>query len=310
MELQQLRYFVAVAETEHVARAAERLHISQSPLSRQIRQLEEDLGLQLFERIKQRVRLTPAGRAFLDEARDLLAQARRIEERARQVGKGEMCSLSIGYCEGVVHNGRLPAALRRFRAQYPRVALKLAAMRSAEQADALERASIDIALAYNVPAQASAFGTRLLSREPFVLALADDHPLAGRREILPVDLDGMPWIALPKALNPATRERFLTACASSGFRPDIQFEVAHVATTLGLVSAGLGAAIMQASMQRMNPPGVVFRSMEWLPLAVEIHAMWRAKAQTVGARRFLEVLQELDGAHPNAEGNSAALSAV
>jgi len=96
MELQQLRYFVAVAETEHVARAAERLHISQSPLSRQIRQLEEDLGLQLFERIKQRVRLTPAGRAFFDEARDLLAQASRLEERARQVGKGEMCSLSIG----------------------------------------------------------------------------------------------------------------------------------------------------------------------------------------------------------------------
>ena len=160
MELQQLRYFVAVAETEHVARAAERLHISQSPLSRQIRQLEEDLGLQLFERIKQRVRLTPAGRAFLDEARDLLAQASRLEERARQVGKGEMCSLSIGYCEGIVHNGRLPAALRRFRAQYPGVGLKLAAMRSAEQAEALERASIDIALAYNVPAQAAAWSRR------------------------------------------------------------------------------------------------------------------------------------------------------
>ena len=112
MELQQLRYFVAVAETEHVGRAAERLHISQSPLSRQIRQLEEQLGLQLFERIKQRVRLTPAGRDFLAEARDLLAQAERVEERARQVGKGEACSLAIGYCEGVIHNGTLPAALR------------------------------------------------------------------------------------------------------------------------------------------------------------------------------------------------------
>ena len=309
MELQQLRYFVAVAETEHVARAAERLHISQSPLSRQIRQLEEDLGLQLFERIKQRVRLTPAGRSFLDEARDLLAQASRMQERARQAGKGEMCSLSIGYCEGVIHNGRLPTALRRFRAQYPRVGLKLAAMRSAEQAEALERASIDIALAYNVPARADAFGTRLLSREPFVLALADDHPLAARREVLPEDLDGMPWIALPKALNPAARERFVAACAASGFRPDIQFEVAHVSTTLGLVSAGLGAAIMQASMQRMNPPGVVFKSMEWLPLAVEIHAMWRVKAQTVGARRFLEVLQALDGGvQGDAEAGSSALS--
>ncbi|CAN7232144.1 LysR substrate-binding domain-containing protein [Trinickia sp. LjRoot230] len=309
MELQQLRYFVAVAETEHVARAAERLHISQSPLSRQIRQLEADLGLQLFERIKQRVRLTPAGRAFLVEARELLEQASRIEARARQVGKGEMCSLSIGYCEGVIHNGRLPAALRRFRANYPRVSIKLAAMRSAEQAEALERSAIDLALVYNLPARTDAFASRLLTREPFVLALADDHPLAERRELMPEDLDGMPWIALPKAINPAARERFLAACVASGFRPDIQFEVAHVATTLGLVSAGLGAAIMQSSMRRMSPPGVVFKPMQWLPLAVEIHVVWRAKAQSTVVRRFLDALDALDALGEQGEGVDLAASA-
>jgi DNA-binding transcriptional LysR family regulator len=205
MELQQLRYFVAVAETEHVARAAERLHISQSPLSRQIRQLEAHLGLQLFERIKQRVRLTPAGREFLEQARDLLTRAERVEERARQVGKGEACSVSIGYCEGIIHNGRLPAALRHFRSTHPRVTLKLAAMRSGEQIEALERALIDIAFVYNLPGPSESLASRLLTSEPFVLALADDHPLAAKRTIAPSDLDGMPWIALPNAFSRRVR---------------------------------------------------------------------------------------------------------
>ncbi|CAB3639387.1 LysR substrate-binding domain-containing protein [Trinickia soli] len=292
MELQQLRYFVAVAETEHVARAAERLHISQSPLSRQIRQLEDHLGLQLFERIKQRVRLTPAGRDFLVQARDLLSQAERMEERARQVGKGEACALSIGYCEGIIHNGRLPAALRRFRSAHPRVSLKLAAMRSGEQIEALERSLIDVALVYNLPQPSESLQSRLLTSEPFVLALADDHPLAKRATVNAKDLDGMPWIALPKSINPAARERFLAACASCGFTPDIQFEVAQVSTTLGLVSAGLGVAIMQSSMRRMSPPGVVFKPMDWLPLTVEIHLLWRTHAQTAGVRHFMRALEE------------------
>ncbi len=303
MELQQLRYFVAVAETEHVARAAERLHISQSPLSRQIRQLEDHLGLQLFERIKQRVRLTPAGRDFLEQARDLLSRAERIEERARQVGKGEACSVSIGYCEGIVHNGWLPAALRRLRTTHPRVNLKLAAMRSAEQVEALERSLIDIAFVYNLPKQSESLASRLLTSEPFVLALAADHPLAAQDTIAPSELHGMPWIAQPKSINPAARARFLEACEASGFTPDIQFEVAHISTTLGLISAGLGVSIMQASMQRMSPPGVAFKRMDWLPLIVEIHLLWRARAQTAGMRHFMRALDESN------EAGEVALSA-
>ncbi|PTB20967.1 LysR family transcriptional regulator [Trinickia symbiotica] len=291
MELQQLRYFIAVAETEHVGHAAERLHISQSPLSRQIRLLEAQLGLQLFERVKQRVRLTPAGREFLVEARDLLAQASRVEERAREVGRGDMCSVSIGYCEGVVHNGRLPAALRRFRTAYPRARLKLAAMRSGEQTEALERSVIDVAFVYNPSHRSELLASRLLTSEPFVLAMADDHPLARKKAVTARDLDGAPWIAMPKENNPAARERFLAACKGAGFAPDIQFEVAQVANTLGLVSAGLGFAAMQASMQRMNPPGVVFKKLDWLPLTVDVHVMWRARAQSAGVRHFLDALE-------------------
>ena len=291
MELQQLRYFVAVAETENVGRAAERLHISQSPLSRQIRQLEDHLGLQLFERIKQRVRLTTAGRDFLMEARKLLAQAERVEEQARLAGTGEVCTLGIGYCEGVIHSGRLPAALRAFRAAYPRANLKLSAMRSGEQAEALQHSAIDLGFVYNLPKSADTLAHRLLTREPFVLALAEDHPLAAQPTVAPQDLDGLAWIAFPKALNPAGRMRLLKACESAGFQPDIQFEAPQISIILGLVSAGLGVAVMQASTQRQNPPGVVFKRLDWLPLAVEIHLLWRAQAQNVALCNFMKAVE-------------------
>lgn len=290
MELQQLRYFVAVAETENVGRAAELLHISQSPLSRQIRQLEDHLGLQLFERVKQRVRLTTAGRDFLQEARNLLAQAERVEEQARQAGRGEACTLGIGYCEGVIHSGRLPAALRQFRAAYPRVNLKLSTMRSGEQAEALERSAIDVGFVYNPPKPDGTLASRLLTREPFVLVVAEDHPLAARPTVTAQDLDGLPWIAFPKALNPAGRVRLLEACESSGFRPDIQFEAPQISIILGLVSAGLGVAVMQDSIRRMNPPGVVFKRVDWLPLAVEVHLLWREQAQSAALCNFMDVL--------------------
>jgi len=290
MELQQLRYFVAVAETENVGRAAERLHISQSPLSRQIRQLEDHLELQLFERVKQRVRLTTAGREFLGEARHLLAQAERVEEQARRAGRGEACTLGIGYCEGVIHNGRLPNALRELRAAYPRLNLKLAAMRSGEQIDALEHSAIDVGFVYNPPKSTSTLAGRLFTREPFVLTVAADHPLATREAITPQDLDGQPWIAFPKALNPTSRVRLLEACASSGFQPDIQFEAPQISMILGLVSAGLGVAVMQESMQRTHPPGVVFKRIDWLPLAVETHLLWRPQAKSAALDNFMQVL--------------------
>lgn len=291
MELQQLRYFVAVAETENVGRAAERLHISQSPLSRQIRQLEDHLGLQLFERVKQRVRLTTSGRDFLEHARNLLAQAERVEEQARQAGRGEACTLGIGYCEGVIHSGRLPVALRQFRAAYPRVNLKLSVMRSSEQAEALERSAIDVGFVYNPPKSADdTLASRVLTREPFVLVLAEDHPLAAQPAVTPQDLDGLPWIAFPKALFPAGRMRLLEACAACGFQPDIQFEAPQISIILGLVSAGLGVAVMQSSIQRLNPPGVVFKRIDWLPLTVEVHLLWRAQAQSAALCNFMEML--------------------
>ena len=130
IDLRQLRQFVAVAEAEHVGRAAEVLAMSQSPLSRQIMQLEASLGLPLFERVRKRVRLTREGRGFLDEARALLAQAERLEAQARRIGRGDAGTLTLGYVEGAVHAGVLPAVLRQFRAPRRDIRIELQALRS------------------------------------------------------------------------------------------------------------------------------------------------------------------------------------
>jgi DNA-binding transcriptional LysR family regulator len=164
-------------------------------------------------------------------------------------------------------------------------------MRSSEQAEALERSAIDVGFVYNPPKSADdTLASRVLTREPFVLVVAEDHPLAAQPAVTPRDLDGLPWIAFPKALFPAGRMRLLEACAACSFQPDIQFEAPQISIILGLVSAGLGVAVMQSSIQRLNPPGVVFKRIDWLPLTVEVHLLWRAQAQSAALCNFMEML--------------------
>ena len=151
LDLRQLRYFVAVAETEHVGRAAEALHISQSPLSRQIAQLEKNLGLALFERSQQRIRLTSDGRVFLIEARALLRHANRLENLGRRLGRGEEGGLCIGYVADAMHTGVLPGALRTLQEERPGIHVALYSLASAEQFEGLRQRSLDIALVREPP---------------------------------------------------------------------------------------------------------------------------------------------------------------
>lgn len=151
LDLRQLRYFIAVAEAEHVGRAAEHLHISQSPLSRQIAQLEKSLGLTLFERTQQRIRLTADGRVFLTEARALLRHADRLENLGRRLGRGEEGGLCIGYVSDAMHTGVLPAALRTLQQERPGIHVALYSLTPEEQFVGLRQRSLDIALVQQPP---------------------------------------------------------------------------------------------------------------------------------------------------------------
>lgn len=276
LDLRQIRYFVAVAEAGNVGRAAEQLHISQSPLSRQIMQLEEQLGVTLFERSKQRVHLNAEGRAFLAEARALLVNAARLEELGRKLASGATGSLAIGYVEGAVHAGLIAAMLREFRRERPDFHLQLRNRRTVAQFEDLRQRVLDLGFVYAPTPQGDPdIESMLVRREPLVLAIPEGDPLVDASDIRPRHLDARVWITVVRQPDDTNRAQFLAACMEAGFVPDIAYETADPLTSLGLVSAGLGLATVQESLQSAAPAGIVFRDLPWFKRSVEIHLAWR-----------------------------------
>ncbi|TKB10927.1 MAG: LysR family transcriptional regulator [Mesorhizobium sp.] len=276
LDLRQIRYFVAVAEAGNVGRAAEQLHISQSPLSRQIMQLEEQLGVALFERARQRVHLNAEGRAFLAEARALLANAARLEELGRNLASGAAGSLAIGYVEGAVHAGLVADMLREFRRERPDFHLQLKSRRTAAQFEDLRQRVLDLGFVYApAPKGDPDIESMLVRREPLVLAIPESDPLAGAADIRPGHLDRRVWITVVRQPDDTNRAQFLAACVEAGFVPEIAYETADPLTSLGLVSAGLGLATVQESLRDAAPAGIVFRDLPWFKRSVEIHLAWR-----------------------------------
>ncbi|MFJ4892347.1 MULTISPECIES: LysR substrate-binding domain-containing protein [unclassified Streptomyces] len=294
LDLRQLRYFVAVAEDEHVGRAAERLHISQSPLSRQIAQLEKNLGLTLFERSQQRIRLTSDGRVFLTEARALLRHADRLENLGRRLGRGEEGGLCIGYVADAMHTGVLPSALRALREDRPGIHVALYDQESAAQFEGLRQRSLDIALVRTPPGDDEPdLDAAPLLRDPLLLVLPAQHPLAEQDDLTPEALDGQPWIAVGDAQDPAWRDTFVASCVASGFTPDIRLDAADPLTALGLVASGLGLALIQRSMVRGTSDGVAVRELPWYEGSIQLWAAWhRVDLRPVVAEFRATVLAE------------------
>jgi DNA-binding transcriptional LysR family regulator len=262
IELRLLRYFLAVAATEHVGQAAARLHISQSPLSRQIQKLEELLGLELFHRERRRIRLTDAGRWLLVPAREMVERADALVRNARSLGEGEVGSIAIGFVSAALATGVLSAALRRLRNERPRVAIALRQASSAEQLAQLAAGTLDIALVHRVPKAGTLEHHRLLD-QPYLLAVPRTGPLA-RGPIPPRKLDGQPWIAV---VSDADRERMAAAWARAGFTPTVVVQVVEWGSALALVDAGVGLALVPASYASSQPSGVALRSLPWLTLS-------------------------------------------
>ncbi|AUT61673.1 LysR family transcriptional regulator [Paraburkholderia terrae] len=275
LDIRQLHYFVAVAEEEHVGRAAEKLHISQSPLSRQIAQLEENLGLTLFERSQQRIRLTTDGRTFLAETQAFLTHAKRLESLARRLGRGDEGGLCIGYLENAMHSGVLPRALRQLRAQKPDVHIALYSYRSADQLTGLRQRSLDIALVCEpLSSDDPDLESALVLDDPMLLAIPEDHPLANASRFTPDDLAAQKWIAVMYEEGALRHDNFIAACAKAGFTPDIAMEATEPLAALGLVAAGLGVTMIQQSLRRHAPAGVVLHELSWFSYRTALWAAW------------------------------------
>jgi len=283
-ELQHLRQFVAVAECENIGRAAEVLHISPSPLSRRILQLESGLGLALFARSKKRLRLTAAGRAFLEEAKGLLAHATRVEQRARGAAAGAAGTLVVGFVDGAVHTGVLPNALAAFQRDAPGVRIELRSLRSAAQCAALRRGELDAAFTYAPPDEGDGLRATRLVEEPFRLAVPSNHPFA-RRQWRPAELAREAFIALPESVSMAARRELVAACGRLGFVPDVRCEAAEPATVLTLVASGMGVAVVQASLAARAPAGVkLLKLPEAFPLRARIFCVMPVMPTPLAAR--------------------------
>lgn len=290
MELRHLRSFVAAAELEHFGRAAERLHIVQPALSRQIRELEEEIGAPLFTRLKRGVRLTSAGRALREEARQVLGQLDDSLARVRAVASGREGLLRIGFVDTAVYSPALPKLFDRFRRRHPGVRLELLQRTSLAQAELLRRGEIDLAFVYNPPERLGALEARPLWREHILLAVPARHPLAKRRSVRLADLRDEAFVWIPRDLSPAYYDLVFRNCAAAGFRPNIVQEGGTDSAIMSLVAAGAGLSFCLESSRHHRPAGVALVPIRDLKAHVQLAAVWRTDRDNPALPLFVEML--------------------
>lgn len=285
MELRHLRYFTVLAEELHFGRAARRLAISQPPLSVAIRQLEETIGVQLFERSNKAVRLTPAGQALQTSALGLLRATEEAATEARQVAEGSAGRLRIGFVGSMLYRG-LPQALARFRAAHPAVQVKLTELNSAEQMAELLHDRLDIGFAHTqrVPAE---LACRLLVSEPFVACLPSGHALARKRVVAADQLKDEPFVLFSRSASPDYHARILSVCADAGFYPEVRLEVRHWLAVVSLVSQGMGVALVPDAMRRCALPGAVYVSLRGSSKQSEAYGVWNIQSNNPLIARLL-----------------------
>ncbi|HEX4284987.1 MAG TPA: LysR substrate-binding domain-containing protein [Terracidiphilus sp.] len=260
IELRHLRYFVAVAEELHFGRAAKRLHLSQPPLSQQIRRLEELLGYPLFVRTSRAVRLTGAGQVFLERALRTMRKMEEDVEAMRTVARGEAGTLGVGF----IGSGMLttiPAMLGQYRARFPNVNLQLREMYTSGVIRALKEGSLDVGfLRDGGPTEGLEVET--LFSEPFLAVLPAKHPLAKRSDRRPMDageLASEPFVFFSPTAGSRAYEKPVSICEAAGFRPRVVQEAPQWLTIMRLVGAGLGVSIGPACAERIRTPEVVCR---------------------------------------------------
>ncbi len=259
IELRQLRYLVAVAEEGHVTRAAERLGIQQPPLTRQIRALEADWGVQLFERHPRGMRPTEAGRVAVEAARDILERAGRLGETARRAARGEQGRLAVGYTSSGAFHPFVSQQIRAFREARPGVLLVLAEDGTPELAQALRDERLDAAFLRSTSSDTAGLRLEPLMEEEMVAALPANHALAATGGAIPLAaLAEETFVFYRRPTGPGLYDAIVSACLAAGFSPRVGQEAPRMSSSLSLVAAGLGVSIVPASMQRMNVEGVAF----------------------------------------------------
>jgi DNA-binding transcriptional LysR family regulator len=294
IELRQLRYFVAVAEELHFGRAAQRLHMTQPPLSQTIQALEATLGTALFSRTQRSVALTPAGAALLPEAQRLLQHAAALPNLARRAASGESGRLSLAFISTADYSV-LPSFLREFRERYPQVHIELREATTDVQLEELIQGRIDVGLL--IPplpdkAKAELDYVAVLS-EPLILAAPKGmKALRGQTRLALKSLADMPLIIFPRRIAPAFHDAILACFHDAGLTPRIGQEAIQMQTIVGLVSAGMGIALVPQSVSNLKRPGVEYKALAGKTALIETGLAWRRDNASPVLRAFLELLRK------------------
>jgi DNA-binding transcriptional LysR family regulator len=303
MELRHLRYFVRVAEERHFGRAARDLGISQPPLSQQIRALETELGVALFDRTSRRVELTEAGRLFLPEAQAVLDQAAHAIAVARRVQLGELGDLAISFASSVPFLPLVVRALGAYRRRYPAIHLTLSELNRDLQIDGIANGQLDIGFIRNPvrPVLPSGITARQLVEDNLFVAIHEDHPLARENRALAVsDLEGLPIVFYESGLGAGFNEQIAQLFRARGLEFRVSQEVGGLATLLGVVAAGLGVTIMAQSLTALRADHMVWRLLDD-PDAISRLWLIHREPLSLAAQRFADLLLEFSDADADAD---------
>jgi DNA-binding transcriptional LysR family regulator len=291
MDLRRLAYFVAVAEELHFGRAASRLSIAQPPLSRQIAQLEIDLGVMLFDRSRSQIRLTQAGTVLLDHARDVLDRLDQTQREVKRIGEGISGRLRIAFVGSATY-GVLPNVIKTYRSAYPDVELALSAMNNAALKRAVIQREIDIAIA-RPSLDDEELKSEPFHHEPLILALPDTSPFLQHEPIRLDALKGETLVLYPRKPRPSFADHILNICRDEGFIPKSPVMAQDYQTAISLVSVGVGIAVVPESVSQSGRPGVTYRTYQGCNPGTSLSLNYRRDNRMPHLYNFLKVAQKL-----------------
>lgn len=293
MNLRQIRYFVAVAQTENFRRASQLLHVAQPALSRQISALEEELGVELFLRLPRGVRLSNAGQVMLQRCQALLESLDGMVEEVRGVGRGLAGHLKLGFIEVAALSEIMPASMRSFRDRVPDVQLELLSMASLTQIEEIRARRLDGGFLYNPPKGDPDVVSIRLERHPVYLAVPNVSPLAQLSSVRLPALQQERFIWFHRSASPQYHDQLAEAIRVAGVHYNVIHHSESEAVMLALVRMGLGIAFVNARQARRRPDGVTLLPVDDLQVLIDLHFAWRADEISPALRRLIALLGEL-----------------
>lgn len=294
MELRHLRYFVAVGEEQHFGRGARRLRVAQPALSRQIQDLEAEVGFKLFERLSRGVKLSTAGKLFLEEARRILRQVEEATGRAQRVASGQLGTLRVGVIESMSWHGVVPDSFRQCRERQPDAELQIKPLSSSEQIAAVQSGQLDAGFVFTIANMDRELAQLEIASVNLMLAVPKSHTLAKAKALRLRDLSTASFIWFPRQESPLFYDRLMDACFRGGLKsPHVVQEGVNEATILSLVSCGLGVAFVSSATRWRCPESVVLLSVNDLKLALPFALVWRKDNASMLLAKFVEDVRSL-----------------